>query len=207
MNQPARKPKVKACKICRAEFSPRNSLQKACSIPCSLEVVKADKAKEAKKIHRQERAERLDARLRLKTKSEWLREAQQAFNEFIRLRDKDQPCICCGSWGDAEEAIYGGKWDCGHFLSRGAYPELRFEESNCHKQLKSCNAGSSKYANKGRTVAEGYRAGLILKIGLEMVEWLEGPHEPKRYTIDELKAIKEEYREKVRELKKQGEEA
>jgi hypothetical protein len=47
-----------------------------------------------------------------------------------------------------------------------------------------------------------YRIELIKRIGLEMVEWLEGVHEPKRYTIDELKALKADYRAKVRQMKK-----
>ena len=32
------------------------------------------------------------------------------------------------------------------------------------------------------------------------VEWLEGPHEPKKYTIDDLKAIKAEYIRKRKEI-------
>ena len=38
-------------------------------------------------------------------------------------------------------------------------------------------------------------------IGADAVAWLEGRHEAKRYTIDDLKAIKAEYRQKLRELK------
>jgi hypothetical protein len=33
------------------------------------------------------------------------------------------------------------------------------------------------------------------------VEWLEGPHEPKKYTIEDLKSIKETYRQKLKALK------
>jgi hypothetical protein len=35
-----------------------------------------------------------------------------------------------------------------------------------------------------------YRPELIRRIGLANVEWLEGPHEPAKYTIDELREIK-----------------
>jgi hypothetical protein len=48
----------------------------------------------------------------------------------------------------------------------------------------------------------GYRPRLIEKIGIEAVEWLEGPHEPKRYTVEQLKAMTAEYRAKTRELKR-----
>lgn len=93
---------------------------------------------------------------------------------------------------------------CRHYLSRGSHPELRFNEDNCHKQLKSCNGGSSKYARKGRTVAEGYRARLIEKIGLERVEALEGPHEARRYSIEDLKAIKARYQALALQLEKEA---
>lgn len=45
-----------------------------------------------------------------------------------------------------------------------------------------------------------YRVNLINRIGLERVESLEGPHDPAKYTIDDLKAIKATYKAKLREL-------
>lgn len=188
MNQPARKPKPKKCKVCRTEFSPARPLQSACSVPCALEVVKAKKAKEHRQIERKEKAERLDARRRLKTKSEWLRECQAVVNQYVRLRDRDLPCISC-------QRHHEGKYDAGHFRTVKACPELRFETLQIWKQCVPCNQYLS-----GNLIE--YRKELVRRIGLEKVEWLEGPHEPKRYSIEDLKAIKEEYRAKVRELKK-----
>lgn len=49
-----------------------------------------------------------------------------------------------------------------------------------------------------------YRAQLVREIGLERVEWLEGPHPAKKYTADELRAIKTEYAAKARELKREA---
>jgi hypothetical protein len=46
------------------------------------------------------------------------------------------------------------------------------------------------------------RIGMIKKIGLARVEWLEGYHEPRKYTIPEIIEMKALYRAKVRELKK-----
>lgn len=196
--------KPKKCKECGESFVPNKPMQKVCSVACAITHAKttgeASRKRDQAKQVREARREIKAAKEGLKSRSEWMKEAQASFNAYIRERDKDQPCICCGSYGEEENWLVGGKWDAGHFLSRGAYPELRFEELNCHKQLKSCNAGSSKYAMKGRTVASGYREGLIRKIGLEAVEWLEGSHEPKRYTIDDLKAIKAEYKAKLKEL-------
>ncbi|MNN29950.1 Bacteriophage Lambda NinG protein [compost metagenome] len=46
-----------------------------------------------------------------------------------------------------------------------------------------------------------YRIRLVQRIGAEKVSWLEGPHQAQRYTIDDLKAIKAEYRAKIKQLK------
>jgi len=47
-----------------------------------------------------------------------------------------------------------------------------------------------------------YPIRLVLRIGAEKVAWLEGLHAPCKYTVDEIKAIKAEYRAKTRELKR-----
>ena len=192
--------KRRKCKApdCDNEYIPYSTLSRACSGKCALILVNI--AKDKKK--RKEFAER---KKNLRTKSDWLKLAQIQFNKFIRLRDKDEPCIDCGQFGSGEDHFTGGKWDAGHYLTRGGYPELRFDEDNCHKQLKTCNGGSGKYAKKNRTVQEGFRIRLITKIGIEKVEWLEGPHEPCHYSIDDLKAIREKYRLKVKELIKEME--
>lgn len=193
------------CGACKTYFRPEQTFPGTaswCSPECGLIVAQkrlpAVKAKQA----RTERAQTKEARERIKTRAKWLEEAQTAFNSFVRERDKDLPCICCNQWPTSDDYKPGGYWDAGHFLSRGAFPELRFVEINCHKQLKSCNAGSSKYAKKGRTVSEGYRENLIRKIGQESVDWLEGPHEAKHYSIECLKRIKQEYKDKLKELRR-----
>ena len=124
------------------------------------------------------------AKLKLKSRGQWAKEAQAAFNAFIRARDKHLPCITCGRF-------HSGQWDAGHYRGTGAAPELRFDELNVHKQCSPCNRHKS-----GDAVS--YRLNLIEKIGVEAVESLEGPHEPKHYTIDDLQRIKREYRLKTR---------
>jgi hypothetical protein len=124
----------------------------------------------------------------MKSRADWLREAQAAFNRYIRLRDHDKPCISCGRQ-------HQGQWHAGHYRSVGACPELRFMELNVHKQCAPCNDHLS-----GNIVE--YRRGLIERIGIDQVEWLEGNHEAKKYTIEEIKAIKAEYTHKSKELMK-----
>jgi hypothetical protein len=72
---------------------------------------------------------------------------------------------------------------------------LRFDENNTHKQCSVCN----NY--KSGNLAE-YRPNLIVKIGLEEVERLEGPHDPKKYTIDELRELLSVYQAKNKEWAK-----
>lgn len=136
---------------------------------------------------KRERRETREARERLKTKSDWLREAQTAFNAYIRERDRKQPCISCGRFHD-------GQYHAGHYRTVGAHPELRFVEDNCHKQCAPCNNHQS-----GNVVE--YRINLKERIGEKRLEWLEGPHNLPKWTIDDIKAIKSEYKQKLKELK------
>lgn len=178
------KVRLKKCKICNNEFNPRNSLQKCCSMDCALVYAKADQQKRQVKQERKELKEKKEA---LKTKSDWLKKLQAVFNRYIRLRDKDQPCISCGRY-------HQGKYDAGHYRSVGAYPELRFNEDNVHRQCVPCN----QY--KGGNGIE-YRLGLIERIGLERVEFLERKdHPPLKLSNDEIKALIKMYKEKCKGL-------
>jgi hypothetical protein len=189
----AKKPRTRKCDNheCQKPFVVARIGQKVCGYVCGLAIkeVNLDKARKAKEAR--ERAEHRVAKERIKTKGEHAKEAQAAFNEFIRLRDKDLPCVSCGRY-------HQGQFHAGHFRSVGGNPELRFEPLNVWRQCAPCNNHMS-----GNVI--NYRIELVKRIGADKVEWLEGPHEPKRYTIEDLKAIKAEYRAKVRELKKSQE--
>jgi len=175
--------KKKKCKSCGKLFSQFNSLAVVCSIDCAIQHAKNNKVQE-----RAQRALHKIARERIKTRSEHLKDAQTAFNAFIRERDKKEPCISCGRH-------HKGQYHAGHYRSVGACPELRFCELNVHKQCSACNN------HKSGNILE-YRINLVKKIGVDNVEWLEGPHEPKKYSIDEIKEIKANYKNKLRELKR-----
>lgn len=169
-----------------------NTLRKWATVDCAMRLIDANKAKvERREWLTQARQTKLD-KARIKARSQWLKEAQAAFNAYVRERDRDLPCISCG---DFTLMTRGGDYDCGHYRSVGANPELRFEPLNSHKQCKRCNGHLS-----GNVV--NYRIGLLMRVGAEQVAWLEGPHEPKKYTIDDLAAIKAEYRAKLRDLKR-----
>lgn len=199
------KSKHRKCKICRERLPVEegiiNGLDFVCGTDHLAELGLKRVEKQRGQKQRQDRKDLRERKQAVKTRREWIKEAQQEFNKFIRLRDAKEPCICCGEWAD-ESWKPGGSWDAGHFKGVGAHPELRFEELNCHKQLKSCNAGEGKYSGKARTVNQGYTERLPDKIGQEAFDWLTGPHEANKYTIEDLRAIKAKYQDKCRELKK-----
>lgn len=170
------------CKNCKEEYKKYQPLQTVCSFECSVELSKARMETKKAKAWAKEKKERKD---KLKTKSDYLKEVQVVFNKFIRLRDKGGNCISCNKPAKKENA--------GHYRSRGGNPELSFEESNCHLQCEYCNT----YLH-GNLI--DYRINLIKRIGLKKVEWLEGEHEPKHYSINDLKELKETYKAKIREI-------
>jgi len=128
-----------------------------------------------------------ERRMEVKPLSYWMKRAQSAFNAWVRARDAERACISCARHHD-------GQYHAGHYRTVGGNPELRFEPDNCHKQCSVCN--NHKSGN-----LSAYRVRLIKKIGLERVEWLEGPHEPKRYRKEDYQAIEAEYKAKLKELK------
>ena len=181
---------ARKCKHCKTELpslKQSDNLQKIgfCSIDHmakhGLEKARLSQAKKAKKDHK-------EAKERLKSRGDYAKEAQTEFNRFIRCRDDADalPCVSCNRH-------HRGQYHAGHYRTVGAHPELRFNELNCHKQCSVCNNHKS-----GNIV--DYRINLAGRIGIDKLEWLEGSHDAKKYTIDELKEIKAKYKKKANEL-------
>jgi hypothetical protein len=185
---------MKSCRVCKTRFEATRPFQPTCSYECSVsyaeKVVAKKRAKEAKEDRKQTKVRKE----KLKTRSDYIKEAQIEFNKYIRLRDQFQPCICCAR-PLGEGAGTGGAFDCGHYRSVGSAPHLRFDPRNAHAQRKQCNRYGA-----GRAV--DYRLGLIERIGAQAVGELEADQAPKHYTIEDLKAIKATYRQKAKELMK-----
>jgi hypothetical protein len=183
--------KPKACKVCRTKFLPVRPMQIACGPLCAYAY--AGKVAEGKA--KAERKEDKAKREALKTIPQLIKEAQFAFNAYIRARDRaaGHACICCGKpleWGKL-----GGAADAGHFRSTGSAGHLRFHEDNCHAQRASCNRYGA-----GRAV--DYRIGLVSRIGIERLNALEANNEVTKWTREGLRAIKAEYQAKAAELRK-----
>lgn len=189
MSLPSKPRKPKKCHnpACCESFVPFRTGQNVCSPRCGLAMKAVNQEKARKALDELGRKELRAAKERVKPKGQYMREAQMAINAWVRLRDAALPCVSCGRHHD-------GQYHAGHYRTVGSNPALRFEPLNIHKQCAPCNNHKS-----GDIV--NYRIELVKRIGAELVEWLEGPHEPKRYTIEDLKAITAEYRAKTRELR------
>lgn len=167
------------CKVCDRAFLRFRTTQAVCGPSCARKSVKADKKREA--------AETRAKRTALMSRGDWLKAAQVAFNTWTRFRDSHLPCISCGK-------ATGSHWDAGHYLTVGARPELRFTPDNCHKQCIRCN--QHLHGNVAM-----YRIGLVGRIGLARVEALEGPHPPAKWSVDEMRTIRDAYRALAKSLR------
>ena len=172
-----KKTKQKTCKVCKEKYTPFQTTQQVCGTTCAIKHSQAAKDKAFKK-------ETKRLKEKIKSRSQWLREAQIAFNQYVRKRDEKEACISCGRH-------HNGQYHAGHYLTVGSTPELRFHPFNNNKQCAPCNNHLS-----GNIVR--YRPALIEKIGIDAVEWLESYHQPQKLSIDEIREIKEHYKEQLK---------
>jgi hypothetical protein len=202
--------KTKRCKQCKKKhnendgkfdmYSPPSSLGFFCNHDCAVDFLIANPKKRKQEYDKQIRKNNIADKKSLLSKMDWVKKVQIQFNKFIRLRDKDDPCISCGIMDWEIKQMDFGKWDCGHFRSRGAAKQLRFDETNAHKQCKSCNGGSAHFAYKLETVTKVYERNLILKIGKERVEYLKNNNDLESDTIESLIKLEKHYKLKVKSL-------
>jgi 5-methylcytosine-specific restriction endonuclease McrA len=181
--------KAKKCRVaaCGALFVPMRLGQAVCSPACAIKDAPANRDKAHKALADVGRREIKVRKEKLKSRGDHLADTQKAFNAWIRERDMGLPCVSCGRHHD-------GQWQAGHFKSVGGHPALRYEPLNVWRQCAPCNTHKS-----GDLL--NYRVELVRRIGEDKVLWLEGPHAPKKYTVEELKAMTADYRARVRDLK------
>ena len=183
--------RTRRCYLCKTKVPEQEAimgqLKAFCCMDHLLKWSKSEMGKEAvKKAYRKETKERKD---KIKTRSEFMREAQVAFNAYIRVRDSGKLCVSCGaSEGDMR---IGGTFDAGHYRSVGSAPQCRFHLLNCHAQCKQCNNYLS-----GNVVE--YRKQMTLRIGLIQLEKLENYNDIRKYDIPYLQRIKSIFRRKKR---------
>lgn len=174
-------PKPRPCPVCRNSFVPAKPMQSVCSPKCAVKKVKQAKLEERAKVKtRKEKSLTLSQRRA---------RAQTEVNAYVRLRDAALPCISCGRFHE-------GQWHAGHYRSRGAAVHLALDPRNIHRQCAPCN--THLHGN-----AIGYRSGLIERYGLAFVEELEADNAPRHLTAEVIDAIRDTYRAKTKQLKKE----
>lgn len=181
--------KPKKCKECDCDFYPFNTTQLVCGATCAIQYNrKKDEELAIKKAYgfggRKKGKTKKECENDLRTRK---KAAKSICHEYIRERDKFDPCICCGK-------PLGDNYQAGHYLESGNNPKIRYDEDNIHAQRLDCNffkGGDSGF----------YRVNLIKKIGLEKVERLESMKggSVKRTTKDYLE-IERHYKEKLKGL-------
>lgn len=191
-------PKPKKCPICSTEYIPRSSIQKVChNYKCAIAYNKKrdeeNAARNKRKQERQQKSELKQRKDRLKTASQWNKEAQAAVNKFIYWRDYGRPCIACGR--PLNYGVRGGAVDSSHYRSRGAAPWLRFNVFNNHSGCVRCNRELS-----GNLIP--YRLNLIEKIGLQRVERIEHDNTVRKFSIEYLKRVKAIFTRRARHYEK-----
>jgi len=113
--------------------------------------------------------------------------AKSACHLYIRTRDKNDGCICCGR-------PLGKNYDAGHWLESGNNSFLRYHEDNIHAQSVYCN----QY--KGGD-SDDYEGRLRLKIGNDKVDWLKASKGGAiKRTADDYKEIELHYKDKLKQL-------
>lgn len=122
--------------------------------------LKASKIKVKAKV-KQERAQTKQRKKELMKRSEWYDRLQKVVNQYVtKIRDVGKPCCTCGT---EKQDI---KYDAGHFFTRGARPDIRFELTNIHKQ---CSIQCNKWGAGMRNEHEKF---IIEKYGQEHLDWL-----------------------------------
>lgn len=182
--------KPKKCKYCKDTFTPKAFNQKNCfKDECIKLFYQEVKPKIKKNNEVKRKKERAELKESLKSISAVINDVKKVFQHFIRLRDKDKPCISCGNKNPSD-------WCGSHYFPAGVYSGLIFDERNCHG---ACNTYCNMYLS-GNLV--NYRIGLIERYGEDFVKQLEEDSlslKQYKYTKEELKEIQNKYLKKIRE--------
>jgi len=164
------------------------------------------KKRELDKQRKEDKEFRVETRKlkqKIKTYAQKMSDIQPIFNELRRLeefkwfkeRGIEPYCISC------QKPLGNDVWACGHFKTRKAKPELRFDRNNTFLQHNvKCNMHDSGDI-------EGYKKGLINRFGevegKAIISYCESHHDMHKYTDDEIAELKANWRKQIRKLKRE----
>lgn len=180
---------MKKCKQCKKEFTPLRPLQFVCSFKCSIDYSYDQRKKKEAKEKKDWAKKKREFKEKNKTYTQRVNEVKKVAQEYCRKRDKDLPCISCGT-------MTSDIWDGGHFKKAELYSGVILNEFNINRQCRKCNhfLGGNEL---------NYREGLIKKIGEDAVLELENQAKETRlykYTLEQLEETKAYFKQKLKEL-------
>ncbi|MGL4518063.1 MAG: recombination protein NinG [Shewanella sp.] len=195
-------PRKKKCKMCQGLFQPTRSIQPCCNFNCEIayatEHAKKKAANREFQANKKERAAKREAAKKTKEYRDSNYPKQFDLTKQVvqrwagGVRDAGKPCISCSTTNDVQ---YAG----GHYRTVGANPELALDTRNIHRQCNkrcNCELGGNIHGAMG---THGYVVGLVNRYGQSFVDWLDGPHEPKKYTCEQLREIRAYYAKLTRQ--------
>lgn len=203
----------KPCKQCKRFLSVGNGIQINSGFYCNIShaiLFGQKKAEEARVRHLKRAASAQkseDTKIKKQNVAWQHKQTQKAFNrmrvlqEFLwfKSRGLEPTCISCGK-------VKGGDhWCCGHFKTRGAQSNLRYDTKNTFLQHNvRCNMHLSGNIEGTRTTP-GYKKGLVDRFGdddgLAIISYCESRTEPKKWTWQELEEMRKEFNKNIRNLK------
>lgn len=168
------------CEVCSKVFLPPNKKVCVCSPECALTYNSQEEVENRYQVMKEES----------KPISLVLFQTKQMFQKWVRLRDVKFTCISCGTKESKQ-------WDGGHYFNAENYQGLTFNPDNVHKQCAYCNDHL-----KGNVLE--YRKGLIKRIGIERVQYLDRlSHEANgvEFSKKVLVEIRLKYKQEIKILK------
>lgn len=172
------------CKICRQKFEIKYStMQKTClEASCVVAWYQKEKQRKEKKAWQERKVELERTSISL---PQLKNKAKAVFQSAIRRRDKDKPCVSCGTYETKQ-------WDAGHYMKAEVYSGVIFHEFNVNIQCVYCNRNLH-----GNEVA--YRKSLVMDYGEQVVSDFEDMAKAtrhKKWSRTELFEIIETYKNK-----------
>lgn len=114
------------------------------------------------------------------------------FSIMIRLRDADEyglvTCITCSHRG------HWRTFDAGHFLPKGSYKGVKWNEKNVHAQCGQCNC-----FNEGNRLK--YREVMLKRYGFAVVDMLEiAGKGSSKLSLFDFQAMAQDFEKRARQL-------
>lgn len=180
------------CKECKELFTPvYSTVQMVCSPKCAYAYSKR-KDKETKekndmdlKVLAKERKERIGLTTLLES-------VKTMCHTYIKLRDKNKPCISCGTQWHKD-------FHAGHFYKAELFSSLKFHENNIHGQCVQCNLRKEGNLNDYQlNLPEriGYNNYEVLKVKAGLDKKLNF-----KWNREVLKDLRNYYKIKIKQLK------